>query len=121
MMKVVSTVLVLSAFLACGGGGPRRTGEPSDSYIVRATTTDPSRGSITFSISVRSSASEDDVKAAAEDLIAKHRAEYPSIVVKSYPMSADGSGLPYATSVLDGGVINHSFNPKAAPQKIETH
>jgi ABC-type glycerol-3-phosphate transport system substrate-binding protein len=119
MIRAVISVLVALAFVACGGDGPKRT--KADLYSIRATVADPSRGTITISISVASNPSERDVKEAAEAVIATYRAEYPSITVKSYPMSADGSGLPYGTSVLEGGVISHSFNPQSASEKIKTH
>ena len=119
MIRVVIAVLIVSAFVACGGDGPTRN--KAELYRVNATVADPSRGSITISISVASNPSESDVKEAAEAVIATYKKEYPNIVVKSYPMSADGSGLPYGTSVLDGGVISHSFNPQALREKIKTH
>jgi hypothetical protein len=119
MLRVVLAVLIISAFVACGGDGPKRTKD--NLYSVRATVVDPSRKSVTISISLASNPTEGDVKEAAEAVIATYKAEYPNIIVKSYPMSADGSGLPYGTSVLQDGVISHSFNPQALVEKIKTH
>ena len=119
MIRVVISVLIVSALVGCGGDGPTRG--KAELYNVRATVADPSRGSITISISIASNPSERDVKEAAEAVIATYKTEYPNIIVKSYPMSSDGSGLPYGTSVLDRGVISHSFNPEALREKIKTH
>jgi len=118
MIRVVVAALVLSAFLGCGGGGPRK--EAAESYIIKSVLADPSKGSIIIDIALDPQARESEVKAAAEGIIAKHKNEYSSIVVKTH-LSSDTSGLPYGTSILEGGVISHSFNPRAIPEKIKTH
>ena len=87
MIRVVIAALMVSAFVACGGDGPTRN--KAELYRVNATVADPSRGSITISISVASNPSESDVKEAAEAVIATYKKDYPNIIVKSYPMSAD--------------------------------
>lgn len=120
MIRVVTAGLVLSVFLACGGDGPKRSNQPSESYVIKSVIADPSRRSIIIDISIDPQSSESDVKAAAEALIAQHKAEYSSILVRSH-LTADTSGLPYGTSSFESGVTTHSFSPKAAREKIGTH
>jgi hypothetical protein len=119
MMRVAVILLILASFSACGGDGPRHANDP-EPYTVTGTVADPTTGSLTVSIAVASKSTERSVKEAAEAVIAMHRAEYPNIVVKAYPVSSDPSGLPYGTSILQDGVISHSFNPNYA-EKIKTH
>lgn len=118
MIRVVGAAVVLTVFLACGGGAPRK--EAAEAYVIKSVLADPSRNSIIIDISIDPQSRESEVKAAAEAIIAKHKNEYSSIVVKSH-LTPDTSGLPYGTSFFEAGVISHSFNPKAIPEKIKPH
>ena len=120
MIRVGVSALILLLFLACGGG-PKRIGKGSELYIVNNTLVDPARTAITFNISVNSQSTQDDVKTIVDQVVAKYKAEYPNITIKTYFLGRDQSELPYATSIFADGVVTHWFNPQPASQKIPTH
>ncbi|HEV8483692.1 MAG TPA: hypothetical protein VGV87_09100 [Blastocatellia bacterium] len=121
MTRIAVSALILLVLIACGGGGPKRIGKRSDPYIINSTLVDPSRNAATFSISVASESSQDDVKTVAELVISTNKAQFKNITVKTYLLGSDQSGVPYATSMLADNVVTHWFNPQATPQKIPTH
>ena len=121
MIRVGIGVLVLLGFVGCGGDSSNATRRRAEPYVVNNVIADRASLSITISITVDPPATEANVKAAAEIVIAKHSGEYKSITVKSYTRGADQGGLPYATSMFTGDTVTHSFNPNAASQKIPTH
>ena len=82
---------------------------------------DSATNSITVMIRVFGPANQSNVKAVAEDVIAKHRGQYKIITIKSYVAGSSLSGLPYATSTFENDKIEHQFNPQAATQKIPSH
>ena len=121
MIRIAVGALTLLVLLACGGGGPKTIGKRPDTYLINSTLADPARKAVTFSISVNSQSTPEDVKAVAEQVIAKYKAEYENITVSTYLLGSDAGGAPYATSIFADHVITHRFNPQAASQKIPTH
>ena len=121
MTRISVSALTLLVLLACGGGGPKRIGKRADPYIVNSSVTDPARKAITFSISVDSQSTQDDVKAVAELVISRHKSEFPNITVTTYLLGSDPGGMAYATSRFADNVVTHWFNPQAVQQKIPTH
>ena len=121
MKRIAVGALTLLVLLACGGGGPKTIGKRPDTYLINSTLSDPARKAVTFNISVNSQSTQDDVKAVAEQVISKHKAEYQNITVSTYLLGSDPGGAPFATSIFADNVVTHRFNPQAASQKIPTH
>jgi hypothetical protein len=121
MIRIAAVALILSVFLACGGGGPKRIGKGSDLYVINATLVDPARSTVTFSISVHSQSSQGDVKDIVDQVVARYKTEYPNMTIKTYLLGSDQSELPFATSIYADGAVTHFFNTQPASQKIPTH
>ena len=121
MTRIAVGALVLSVFLACGGGPPKPIGKKLEPYIINSSLVDPARNEITLIISVNAQSTEDNVKTVAEMVISTKKAEFQNITVKTYLLGSDQSGVPFATSMFADGAITHFFNPLPATQKIPTH
>ena len=121
MIRVAVSALILLVLLGCSGGGPKTIGRRPDTYVINSTLSDPARKAVTFSISVNSQSTQNDVKAVAEQVISKYKAEYPNITVSTYRLGSDPGGPPFATSIYADNVVTHRFNPQATSEKIPTH
>ena len=121
MTRISASALILLVLLGCGGGGPKPIGKRLEPYVINSTLVDPERKSVTFSISVNSQSTQDDVKTIVELVISTNKAKFQNITVKTYLLGSDPGGPPYATSMLADGSVTHWFNPLTAPQKIPTH
>lgn len=121
---MIRTVIILSALIglaACGGKEVAPLTDTSDAFTIISSTPEQATKSITINIRIEGPLSQDSARNAAETIIARHRDSYRNITVRSFAQGSRETDLPYATSVLQNGVINHKFNPMVAPQKIPTH
>jgi hypothetical protein len=120
MLRLITAALVLALFASCGSA-PAPTRAKAEPFAVISEQADADSGSVFVSITVAPPASPQDVRSAAEAVIAERKGLYRNITVESY---AEGTGVnkPLAVSKFEGGRVQHVFNSAPAEsQRIPTH
>lgn len=123
-MRVLVCAIVLvvaSALAGCSDPPARPESSNVESFDIVAETIDPSTGAFTVTVRVSPPVSEARVKSLAESLIDQRKNAFGNIRVRTLTSGAGAGDLPYAVSVLQDGVVTHTFNKQAAPQRIPTH
>lgn len=121
MIKIAIILSTVVLFAACGSKATNLATNTTDSFTILSESPDPATKSVTVNIRIDGPISEDNAKAAAETVIARRRDSYRNVTVRSFLQGSKETDLPYLTSALYDGAINHKINPMAAPQKIPTH
>lgn len=121
MIKAVITTFVLVAFVACGAPPPTSPNlEPGFSIVSQQA--DPETKSVIVIITVTKGATEQQVKAAAESVIASRKDRYQHIIVKSFHEGANTEGTPLAISTSRGNSVDHVFDAtQGGSERIPTH
>lgn len=121
MIKTVIVVFVLAVFAACGAPPPSSPTLTSGVSIV-SQQADPATGSVVVNVKVARSATEQEIKASAESIIASRKARYQQVIVKSFLDGADLEGTPLAISTSRGSSVDHVFDhTQGASERIPTH
>ncbi|HWP43086.1 MAG TPA: hypothetical protein VNO14_07630 [Blastocatellia bacterium] len=110
----------LALVTACGDA-PKTLEGSSDQFVVIGSVVNQAANSISVSIRVSPPATREHVKAVAEQAISRYRDQYRNVTIRSFIAGSSPSELPFATSILENGVVTHQFNPNAATRKIPTH
>jgi hypothetical protein len=121
MIKIAVIFLAMIMLTACGSKAIAPANEAGDAFTILSSSPDQAAGGITINIRIDGPLSQETARAAAETVIARNRNNYRNITVKSFAPGSKETDLPYTTSILQNGSINHKANPMAAPQKIPTH
>lgn len=121
MIKISIILLSVLVLTSCGGNVSAPVNDRDDAFTILSTSPDTGTNTVIINIRITGPLSQETARAAAETVIARNRDAYRNITVKSFTPGAKGSDLPYLTSTLQNGEINHKINPLAAPQKIPTH
>ena len=120
MLLALTMTIALLSLAGCAGSAPMRA--ESSPFTITSELSDPVSHSATILITVPQSATANDIKAAAESVIAARRDRFARITVKSFTEPADLNGVPLAVSKFEGAGVDHVFNaPLPASQRIPTH
>lgn len=110
MIKASILAVAFLSLAACGGDAPRPTRADAPSFSIVLEQADPTTGGTNIVIKFPKSTLPQQVKAAAESLIASRRAEYRQVTVKSFLEGMDFDGAPLAVSRIENGAVNTVFN-----------
>lgn len=118
MKRLVIVVLASAVTAACGGAPPpaRSAGEP---FKVTSSQAGPD-GRLVLEVRVAQPATEAAIKAAAESVIAEHRAAHDRITVLSF-VEGGPSSAPSMETTFERGLISHLPGSVPASQKIPSH
>jgi hypothetical protein len=121
MLKAVIMAFALMALIACGDA-PQTSPALEQSFSIVSQHSDPATSSATIIITVAKDATQPQVKAAAEAVIASRKGKYKQITVKSFLEGASLDGTPLAVSTLRGNSVDHVFDAvQGGSTRIPTH
>ena len=121
MRKLLLFILLLPTFIACTSNAPNQKPQPTQPFIVEASSIDPATDSLIMSIKIDPPFTEATVKKAAEIAIEQNKGRFKNITVRSYTQNLSQNPPTFAVSVFDGSTVTHQIMPQVAPQKIPTH
>lgn len=127
MIKALMAAIALLSLAACGDR-PRPTSASAPSlpatrsFSIISEQADPAAGSTNVIIKFPKATLPEQVKAAAESLVASRRADYRRVTVKSFLEGSDLNGVPFAISRTENGAVDTVFNAAAGGSvRIPTH
>ena len=120
MLKTTIIALLLLSLGGCSDA-PAPTRSNAQPFSVISEQADPAASSLTLLVKAAGPATQPNVKAIVEAIIAERKGEYRHILVKSYTEGMSASDAPFAISRFEDGAVTHRFNSMAETQKIPTH
>lgn len=127
MIKALIAAAVFVSLAGCGDNAPRPTGADAPAFSIISEHADPASSSTNVIIKFPKSTLPQQVKAAAESLIASRRNEYRQVMVKSFLEGSNPNGAPFAISKIENGAVDTVFNSAPGDQspgrsvRIPTH
>jgi hypothetical protein len=112
----------LLALVACNDA-PQTSPALEQSFSIVSQQSDPATGTAIITIRVAKEATQPQVKAAAESVIASRKGKYRNVTVKSFLEGASLDNPPFAVSTLQSnGHVDHVFDAaQGGSTRIPTH